>query len=68
MIEAAGVMLGLRPADQHDPHHGKYSAGAGLLLELACVPEDDPAIQEWIPVGAERRARWRCPANRGGIA
>lgn len=64
MIEAAGVMLGLRPRDENDPYHAKYTAAAQLLLELAGVPERAPEVQRWVRVGAERSARWRRPEQR----
>lgn len=65
--EAAGVMLGLRPDDDEaDPYHVKYTAAAGLLLELAGTAEDAPEVQRWVPVGAKRRDRWRRPEPQRG--
>lgn len=66
LLEAAGILLGGRPPDETDPRHIQRSAGAAMLLELAGVREDDPRVQGWVPVGAERRARWMGPEpNRG---
>jgi hypothetical protein len=61
MIETAGVMLGARPRNKLDPRHIKLTYGARFLLELACVPEDAPAVRRWVPVGEERRTRGRGP-------
>jgi hypothetical protein len=61
LIEAAGILLGSRPPDPTDPRHTQRSAGAELLLEVAGVREDDPRVRAWVPVGAERRDRWRHP-------
>jgi hypothetical protein len=37
-----------------------------MLLEVAGVDEDDERVQRWVPVGRERRDRWRRPeAPRG---
>jgi nitroreductase len=68
MIEAAGVLLGVRPRNEYDPRHVKCTYAARLLLELADVAEDTPEVREWVAVGAERRARWLQPADRGGLA
>jgi hypothetical protein len=65
---AAGIMLGLRPADGDHPNYRKYSAGAALLLEVVNLGEDVEAVHEWVLIGEDRRARWRRPVNRGGIA
>jgi hypothetical protein len=68
LAEAAGILLGTRPDDDHDPRHRQHSAGAGaeMLLELAQTPEDDPKVQRWVPIGAERRTRWRRPETPTG--
>ncbi|MGI5233781.1 hypothetical protein [Actinoallomurus sp. CA-142502] len=66
LAQAAGIMLGLRPADEADPNYTRYDGGAELLLEVADVDRDDKRVQEWVPVGVERRNRWRRPeAPRG---
>lgn len=66
LAKAAGIILGLRPADEADPSYGRYDGGAELLLEVAGVDRDDKRVREWVPVGAERRSRWRRPeAPRG---
>lgn len=61
LIEAAGILLGVRPDNEHDPRHRQATAGARMLLEAADVAEDDERVREWMPVGAERRVRWRKP-------
>jgi hypothetical protein len=61
-------MLGLRPSDENEPSYQKYSAAAELLLEVADVRANDEAVQKWVPIGKERRERWRRPVDRGGIA
>lgn len=61
LLEAAGILLGGRPPEPTDPRYIQRSAGAAMLLELAGVREDDPRVQEWMPVGAERRTRWMGP-------
>jgi hypothetical protein len=68
LAQTAGIMLGPRPFDETDPSYRKYSAGADLLLEVAGVGENDEVVQKWVPIGEERRERWRRPVNRGGIA
>ena len=64
LAQAAGIMLELRPADGDHPNYRKYSAGAALLLEVANVERDDEAVQKWVPIGEDRRARWRRLVDR----
>jgi hypothetical protein len=70
MIEAAGVLLGTRPADEHDPRHRQRTAGAEILLDAAGVPKGDQveAVRPWVPIGADRWYRWRRPPKTGSIA
>lgn len=56
LAQAAGVLLGGRPPDQGDPRWTQRTFAAELLLELAGLTVDDPQVQRWIPIGAERRA------------
>lgn len=70
LAEAVGILLGTRPADEHDPRHRQRTAGAEMLLDAAGVRTEDraEAVRQWVPIGEERRERWRHPVNRGGIA
>ena len=63
VIQAAGVILGSRPPDEHDPRYLQHAYGAELLLELAGVETDAPEVQAWAAVGRERRTRGRGPVQ-----
>lgn len=58
LVEAAGVLLGARLDDEHDPHYRQATAGAEMLLEVAGVPERDPAGRCW----PEAPGAWATPA------
>lgn len=67
LTEAAGILLGTRPDDEHDPRYVRATAGAGMLLEVAGVREDDERVQRAIEEGRGRRERGRLrPAPEGG--
>jgi hypothetical protein len=70
MIQAAGILLGTCPTDEHDPRHRQRTAGAEMLLDAAGVPKDGQAeaVRPWVSIGAERWSRWRRPPKTGGIA
>lgn len=59
LAEAAGILLGTRPDDEHDPRHVQQTAAVGMLLEVAGVEEDDERVQRAVAVGRERRERNR---------
>lgn len=61
MATTAGILLGTRPADVHDPRWKQRDAGARMLLELAGVGEDDKTVQGGVAAGRERRDRGRGP-------
>jgi hypothetical protein len=65
LAAAAGILLGVRPDDEHDPRHVRETAGAAMLLEVAGVTEDDERVRRAVEVGRGRRERGRIrPAPR----
>ena len=58
LVEAAGVMLGVHPDTSIT--HLLYRVPAVLLLEASGVAADAEAVQRWIEIGRERRARGMC--------
>ena len=55
LVEAAGVMLGAHPDTSIT--HLLYRVPTALLLEAAGVTADTEAVQQWVEIGRERRAR-----------
>jgi hypothetical protein len=67
LTEAAGILLGTRPDDEHDPRYVRATAGAAMLLEVAGVTEDDERVRRAVEIGRERRERGRLrPGREGG--
>lgn len=59
LAEAAGILLGVRPDDEHHARYIRDSAGAAMLLEVAGVAEDDERVRRAVELGRDRRERGR---------